>query len=198
MIVSCDSVGIAEAIKSIQKGGVVVFPTDTVYGLGCDPYNKNAVGRIYKIKNRNISKSFPLLAFCKKDLEKIVRFDKRSEKLAEKFWPGPLTLVLKLNDERLKNPLGLKDKVAVRIPKNDCIHLILKKCRLLVGTSANFSGKNSFTDPQRCRENFSGYDLFVDGGIIPSTGESTIVEVGEELKVLREGVISKNEVLSLF
>ena len=197
-VVTCNTQGIEMAVETIQNGGIVVFPTDTVYGVGCDPFNAQAVNRIYKIKNRDVSKSVPLLGFSQIDLEKIAFFDERTIKISRNFWPGPLTLLLKLKDKKLKKSLNLKEKIALRIPKNDCLLSILEKSRLLVGTSANLSGENPFTDPQECKKNFSGYDLFVDGGIISSQGESTVLEVNEELKILREGVISKEEVLNLF
>ena len=75
---------------------------------------------------------------------------------------------------------------------------ILKECKLIVGTSANISGSQSFRDPEECIRNISGYDLFVDGGIISSKGESTVVEINNDLKILRPGIISKEEIMNLF
>ena len=86
MQVSCDKKGIEIVVKSIRSGGVVVFPTDTVYGLGCDPYNSEAIKKIYKIKKREQSKLFPILAYSKRELSDIVDFDEKSDKIAEKFW----------------------------------------------------------------------------------------------------------------
>ena len=105
--VSCDSKGIKIAISTIKNGGTVVFPTDTVYGIGCDPYNENAVKSIYKIKKRANEKLVPILGYSKKDLSNIVLFDEKADKIAEKFWPGQLTMVLKLKDEKLKHILNL-------------------------------------------------------------------------------------------
>ena len=82
MKVKCDKEGIIKASKIIKHGGIVIFPTDTVYGIGCDPYNKEAVQRIYKIKSRLISKQLPILALSKDIAAKIVEFDKDSEKIA--------------------------------------------------------------------------------------------------------------------
>ena len=94
--VKCDPEGINIAITSIKKGEIVVFPTDTVYGIGCDPYNQNSIKSIYQIKNRSPSKLFPILGFSKKELSEIAFFDERANKIAEKYWPGEITLVLKL------------------------------------------------------------------------------------------------------
>ena len=191
--------GINAAVKSIKDGGTVIFPTDTVYGIGCDPYNKKAVEKIYKIKNRERDKLFPVLAFSKKQLEKIVNFDNKATKIAERFWPGQITLILPLKDKKLRDSMSLSDKIAVRVPKNECILSILEKCNFLVGTSANISGEKSFTDPDECEKNVSGYDVIVDGGKIVSKGESTIVEINDNnLEIKREGSVSKEEILSLF
>lgn len=199
MRVSCDSKGVNTAIKTLRSGGIVIFPTDTVYGVGCDPYNKNAIKSLYKIKKRNTSKLFPILGFSKKELSKIAVFDEMANKISEKFWPGQITLILPLKDKKLKQSLNLDKKIAVRVPKNSCTLSILKECKLIVGTSANISGSQSFRDPEECIRNISGYDLFVDGGIISNSRESTIVEIdNDDLRVLRTGIISKAEIMELF
>ena len=86
MKVKCDKEGIEQASKIIRDGGIVVFPTDTVYGIGCDPYNKKSVDKIYQIKRRSKTKPFPVLAFSIDEATKIVEFDKVSRKIANKFW----------------------------------------------------------------------------------------------------------------
>lgn len=190
MILQCNQGGIKDAYESIKKGGVVVFPTDTVYGIGCDPYNDEAVNKIYKVKGRHKMKQLPVLAYSKKDVESIVFFDDISEKIANKFWPGPVTLLLQVKDKKIAKSLGLEGKIAVRVPNHPCSLSLLEKCRLLVGTSANFSGQSPFDDSKEIVEKFSGYDILLDGGKIPNSGESTIVEVvGNELKIIREGKI---------
>ena len=196
--VKCDSDGINLATATIKKGGIVVFPTDTVYGIGCDPYNQNAIKSIYEIKSRDYSKLFPVLGFSKKELSEIAFFDERANRIAEKYWPGEITLVLKLKDEKLKQTLNLGEKIAIRVPKNECTLSILKECKLIVGTSANISGSKSFIDPEECIKNISGYDLFVDGGIISSKGESTVVEIDKEIRILRQGNISEKDIMEIF
>ena len=190
MILPCDDAGIKAAYNIIQKGGIVVFPTDTVYGIGCDPRNQDAVNKIYKIKGREKVKHLPVLAYSKSDIENIVFFDEISKKIADKFWPGPVTMILKVKDKKIEEVLGLKGKIAVRVPNNSCVLALLEKCRLLVGTSANFSGQPSFGDSKEIASKFSGYDILLDGGQITNSCESTIVEVVDnELKIVREGKI---------
>jgi L-threonylcarbamoyladenylate synthase len=196
--VKCNKKGIVKASKIIKNGGIVVFPTDTVYGIGCNPYNKEAIQRIYKIKSREISKSLPILAFSKDVAVKIVEFDRYSEKIAEKIWPGPLTLILKLTDEKLKASLNGVDKIAIRVPKHQCTLELLKKCNYIIGTSANISGTGPFRNPQECYQNIHDFDLFLDGGTITSEGESTIIEFIEgKLKIHREGVLTRKEILKM-
>jgi L-threonylcarbamoyladenylate synthase len=196
MILPCNDSGIKDAYEIIQEGGVVAFPTDTVYGIGCDPRNQNAVNRIYAIKSREKTKYLPVLAYSKKDIENIAFFDEISEKIADKFWPGPVTLILRVKDKKIEEILDLKGKIAVRVPNHPCILALLEKCRVLIGTSANFSGQSSFSDSSELTGKFSGYDLLLDGGQIIDSCESTIVEVVDnELKIVREGKI-KSELLA--
>src|SRR6476660_1837150 len=192
MIVACDPSGIKLAATTIKKGGLVVFPTDTVYGIGCDPRNPKAVEAIYRIKKREESKNLPVLGYSKKEISKIAIFDKLSNKIADNFWPGPVTLVLKLKDNKINESMKLDGKIAVRVPNNPCALSLLKECKIIVGTSANYSGNPSFSDSKKALENFSGFDVFLDGGTIPNSNESTVVEIVEgDLKILRPGKITK-------
>lgn len=198
MKVNCDKKGIEKAAKTIKHGGIVIFPTDTVYGIGCDPYNKKAVEKIYEIKSRDKTKLVPVLVDSKETAAKIGHIDEFTRKIVEKFWPGPLTIILDLIDENLKQSLNLKDKIAVRVPNHKCTLEILKKCNYLVGTSANISGFSPYTNPDECFKKLQNYDTFVDGGIITSTAVSTIIEIeNKEIKVIREGYLTKKEIFRL-
>jgi L-threonylcarbamoyladenylate synthase len=195
VIVACDQNGINLAATTIKNGGLVVFPTDTVYGLGCDPRNAKAVESIFRIKKRKESKELPVLGYSKEEISKIAVFDEMSSKIADKFWPGQVTLVLKLKDNEIKKAMSLEDKIAVRVPNHPCALSLLKECKLIVGTSANFSGLPAFSDSKKVQENFSGYDVFLDGGTISNSTSSTIVEVKEGvLEIVRQGSITKEEI----
>ena len=196
MKVNCNDEGIRKSVEIIENGGVIIFPTDTVYGIGCNPYDANAVKKIYEIKSREKIKSLPVLASSIEIVKQISIIDEFTEKIIKKYWPGPLTLILKLKDKNLKESLNLEDKIAVRIPNSVCILKLLNKCNLLVGTSANVSGDSSFTDPQECMKNVKNYDIFVDGGTITSKGESTIIEIeNEKIHVIREGALKKEDIV---
>tara|TARA_B100001167_G_scaffold54752_1_gene31915 strand:- start:59 stop:658 length:600 start_codon:yes stop_codon:yes gene_type:complete len=192
--ISCNNIDIQKAVKIINKGGIVIFPTDTVYGIGCDPYNQKGVLSLYKIKKREKTKPFPVIGYSKKELEKIAEFNDKAEKIAQMFWPGPITLILAVKDENIKKSLGLGKKIAVRVPNNQCVLSLLKECKLLVATSANISGTTSLTDPNDCKRNLNGYDLLIDGGILSDNGESTIVEIDRnKVRIVRGGSISEEE-----
>ena len=190
--VKCDKEGLEIASEIINKGGIVVFPTDTVYGLGCNPYKKESVKKIYEIKSRDFSKPLPVLVHSKQIVEKIAVLDEFSKRIVDKFWPGPLTILLKVIDEDLKESLRLNDKIAVRIPDNKCTLDLLEKCQMLIGTSANISGQTSTTNPEDCFKNMENVDVYIDGGIIDSKSESTIIEIeNDKIKILREGSLSE-------
>jgi len=196
--VNCDKEGIEKASQIINQGGIAVFPTDTVYGIGCNPYNRDSVRKIYEIKSRDVSKPFPVLVYSEEIAERIAFFDEFSKKIAERFWPGPLTIILKLTDEDLKESLNVKDKIAIRVPNHKCTLELLKKCNFLVGTSANISGHSSFTNPDECFKNIQKYDVFINGGAIASKTESTIIETENgKIKMIREGSLSQEEILRL-
>ena len=194
--VNCNKEGLEKASQIVSQGGIVIFPTDTVYGIGCNPYNKESVERIYKIKSRDIMKPLPVLTYSIETAEKIVEFDQFTKKIVKKFWPGPLTVILKVTDKKIKESLNLKNKIAIRVPDHKCTLELLKKCNFLVGTSANISGNLPYTDPEECLKNLENYDIFVDGGIITSKGESTIIEIeNEQIKIIREGSLTEDEIL---
>ena len=198
MKISCNDEDVQKAASAISDGAVIVFPTDTVYGLGCNPYNHDAVLSLYEIKKREKTKPFPVIGYSKEELEKIAEFNALEEKIAETFWPGAITLILKVKDKEIQKSLSLGEKIAVRVPNNKCALALLKKCKLLVGTSANISETKPFNDPKECSENLIGYDLFIDGGIISSKGESTIVEIeNNDVKILRKGSISEEMIKEL-
>ena len=195
----CTDSGIAECARIVKSGGVVVFPTDTVYGIGCDPYNNSAVSRVFAIKGREEKKPLPVLVGSIGDVESIVSLGPGGRTLAERFWPGALTIVAPLKDKRM--PQGVtagKNNLAVRVPANTCILGVLKFCRYLVGTSANPSGKNAPKDAQSALQSLSGFDaILVYKGPLGGR-ESTVVDVtGPNPKIIREGALSADAVMKV-
>ena len=193
-IVTCDKNGISRIVNAYENGQIIAFPTDTVYGIGCDPFNKYSISKIYDIKKRSGDKRFPILGFSKNELKKVVEFCSDAEKISEKFWPGQVTLLLPIRKE-ISEKIESNGKLAVRVPNNECMLSILRQCKLIIGTSANISGETSILDSNDCKMKLPGIDVLVDSGIIKSSGESTIIDfVGDELKIVREGSVSKDEI----
>jgi len=193
-IVNCDKNGINEIVNAYENGQIIVYPTDTVYGIGCDPFNKDSISKIYDLKKREGNKRFPILGFSKEELEKIVEFSIDAEKISEKFWPGQVTLLLPIRKE-MAEKINNNGKLAVRVPNNECVLAILEKCKLIIGTSANISGQESISDSNECKTKIPGIDVLVNGGKITSLGESTIIDfIDDQVKVIREGSISKDEI----
>ncbi|WP_331002692.1 L-threonylcarbamoyladenylate synthase [Nitrososphaera sp.] len=192
----CTDTGIAECTRIVTSGGVVVFPTDTVYGIGCDPYSDPAVRRVFAIKGREEKKPLPVLVGSISDAESIVSLGPNGRALAERFWPGALTIVAPLKDRNISPGVTAgKSNLAVRMPANRYILSVLKTCKYLVGTSANASGKGAPRDAQSALQSLSGFDaILVDKGPLGGR-ESTVVDVsGPSLRIVREGAISAGAV----
>jgi L-threonylcarbamoyladenylate synthase len=188
---------VSKCADIVIRGGVIVFPTDTVYGIGCDPYNHTAVSRVFTIKDRKTAKPLPILASTMKDVKNIALIDLRAEVLARKYWPGKLTLVCPLLDNGISSlVVSSKETVAVRIPGNNCTLELIRKCRFLVGTSANISGKKPARDiPQILSSSLKGFDAVLDGGFMTEEKESTIVDLSKShLDIIREGSIKSVDI----
>lgn len=192
----CTESGIAQCAKIVKSGGVVVFPTDTVYGIGCDPYNDSAVKRIFEIKGREEKKPLPVLVGSIADAEEIVILGRAGRALAEKFWPGALTIVAPLRDTKISpNVTAGRNSLAVRVPANRCVLGLLKTCRYLVGTSANRSGRPAPKDAQTVAESLSGFDVILAGDEPLGGRESTVVDVsGPRPAIVRHGAIADSEI----
>ncbi|QUS38444.1 threonylcarbamoyl-AMP synthase [Tardiphaga alba] len=189
---------IAEAAGCLRAGGLVAFPTETVYGLGADAANPRAVAGIYEAKGRP---SFnPLIAHVA-DLaaaRQIARFDARALALAEAFWPGPLTLVLpKLENCPVSDlaTAGL-DTVAIRVPDHPVAHALLQAFGgAVVAPSANISGHVSPTTAAHVKADLDGrIDMIVDGGPVEVGVESTIVGCFEQPMLLRPGGLPREAI----
>ncbi|MET0444005.1 MAG: L-threonylcarbamoyladenylate synthase [Pseudorhodoplanes sp.] len=193
-----DAADIAEAAACLRAGGLVAFPTETVYGLGADAADPRAVAGIYKAKGRP---SFnPLIAHVA-DLDsarRIARFDARALALAEAFWPGPLTLVLPKADNCPVSDLATAglDTVAIRVPDHPVAHALLQAFGgAVVAPSANLSGHVSPTTAAHVNADLDGrIDMIVDGGPVEVGVESTIVACFDVPMLLRPGGLPREAI----
>ena len=185
-----NSDSISLAAKAVRRGFLVVYPTDTVYGLGCDPLNHAAVRRLFEAKGRE-SKPVPVLCATAERAEELVELSGRAAELSKEYWPGALTIVAPLR--RPVAPLLTQGGVflGVRVPAHaGCLELIAACGGWLTGTSANRSGEPSARSAGEALDELgSSVDIVLDGGRLGGQ-ESTVVKVvGEEVTILRTGPI---------
>jgi L-threonylcarbamoyladenylate synthase len=196
-LVNADERGLRDAALVLRNGGVVIYPTETVYGLGCEPSNPDATRRVCEIKGR-ADKPLPLICADTKSARRVVEFNAAAEKLVERFWPGPLSLVL---PSKVDYPIWVtrhKPTLAVRVPGHEAARRLAGLCGgVIVSTSANRSGEEPPRTAQGAIEQIgSKVDVVVDGGITPGGESSTVLDLSsEELWVLRSGPVSSEDIL---
>jgi len=189
---------IGQAARVLQSGGVIGYPTETVYGIGCNAFDAEAVNRIIQLKQRDRSKAMILIAADLLQISDLVEsIPESAERLMENFWPGPLTMVFK-SSQFLKDFAFRKSKtIAVRIPDCAICLSLLKACDFpIVSTSANRSGQPDATTADELISTFgTDLDLIIDGGRTPSKAPSTVVDLTKNPpRILREGIISVLEI----
>ncbi len=192
---SATAEALAQAVAALNRGGVIVFPTETLYGLGADALNSAAVEKIYRLKGRDPSSPIPVLVADQKMLLSLVgAIPVVAGKLMERFWPGPLTLVLPARKEIPKPLLNAAGGIGVRISSQPIATRLVKALgRPLTATSANPSGQAPARTVEVARNYFAAkIDFYVDGGALASKSGSTVAEVvGHRIRIIREGEIGK-------
>jgi len=185
-----------EAVEAVKSSGLVIYPTDTVYGLGADPYAERAVIKVFKLKRRELRKPLPVLTSSPAKARKLVKFNEVAEVLAERFWPGPLTLILPLKDKKIPSCVHAgSGKLGIRVPNHEiALRLTEGVGGYLVGTSANISGAPPPTTLEEALSYFkdAGEDVVaIDGGPTPLKAPSTVIDLTDvKPKIVREGSLS--------
>ena len=176
-----------EVIDCLKGHGIVAFPTDTVFGLGCLYKDQEAIEKIYEAKNRSISKRLPMMVSSLEMLKEYAQISEKDEKLFKRFAPGPITFIFKLLDD--------SDTIAIRMPDDKWIlDLIAKINKPLLVTSANISGKGSLCDYNDVKEDLgANIDMLVKG-VSGGKTSSTIVDCVNNYAILREGPIKEEEI----
>jgi L-threonylcarbamoyladenylate synthase len=193
-----DPDALALAIDILTDGGLVAFPTDTVYGLGALAFDENAVGKLYEVKERGMEKAIPVLIGDTEQLEQVCAgVSKIGEKLAKRFWPGPLTLVLPRNPS-IPDAVTPLPTVGVRIPDFTPTRDLLRLTGPLAVTSANISGQSSPSTAAGVDAQLGGrIPLILDGGVTPGGTPSTVVDcTGDQPVILRAGPITMEQILA--
>ena len=185
----------------IKNGGIVVFPTETVYGIGTNGLYKEAVQRLYKIKERPLNKPISLLVSDYEMIEKVVKdINELEYKIMKKFFPGPLTIILNKKDIVPDIVTSRGSTVGIRMPEEEITRKLIEYAGVpIAAPSANISGKPSGIDLQEIIKEFGDkVDCYIDGGKSKIGIGSTIVKVeNNTIKILREGSISKKEIEDL-
>lgn len=185
----------------IGQGGIIVYPTETVYGIGCDMNNERSVQNIYNLKNRPNNLPLSLNLYSIDQIGEYVReIPNIFYDLARQFLPGPLAVIFNKNDIVPDFVTSGMKTVGIRIPDNACFLEILKALnRPLAGTSANISGNRAAIDFENSKIMFDGnVDIIVDNGRTKYGEESTIIDLSGKPKILRHGIIKKTEIEKFF
>lgn len=200
-LIKLDGKNLKEAAKKaaqvLKKGGIVAYPTDTIYGLGVDPFNADAVARLKALKGRETKKPISVIVPDVNHINACAVMNDHARALAEKFLPGPLTLVMPI--KHMPSDITLNDSVGIRVPNDEfCLALAKEYGHPYTTTSANKAGQSVPQTVEELMQHFRfelhKIDLIVDGGPRTSPHPSTVVScIGDTPYVLREGAISREE-----
>jgi len=199
-----DSVdALVDAVRVIKMGGAIIYPTDTVYGIGCDATNKEAVDRLFRIKKRPLTKPMPVIARDMDMVKELAWFDTKTEKILEKIWPGPVTVVLHKKHSLPDIVTADKLTVGIRVPDYKLIHYLMEVAGVpLVATSANISGeqpshkiKDVLTQMDK---ELPQADLVLDGGDLSGSEPSTVLDLSsDEPKIIRIGPVKPKKLMEI-
>lgn len=180
---------IDKTVNILANGGLIAYPTDTVYGIGCDIFSKQSILRIFKIKGK--SHKSPLSFICPdlKDIAKYAYVSNPAYRIMRQLLPGPYTFILKGTRLVPKLMVTPQKTVGIRVPDNNiCIELLKKLGNPIVSTSANLGNDDIFTDPEDIDIRMGhSLDLIIDGGSLGTTPSSVVDLSGDEFRVLRAG-----------
>ncbi len=192
------------AVAVLKRGGVIVYPTDTLYGLGANAFNENAIIKVCEIKKRRRDKPISVIVRDIKMARKIACIDSRVEKMLNKIWPGPITVVLRKKDVIPYALTGGGETVALRIPKSKFILALMEKIDFpITATSANISEERNLLEPEEIVEELGKGrmtpELFINSGKVKKPEPSTIIDLTTpEPRVIRIGVVGKEKMKELF
>ena len=191
-------INLKEPAQIIQEGGIVIFPTETVYGIGVNGLNETAIKKLYEVKQRPTNKPISLLVNSIEMIEKVAKDITEIEyDLIKKFFPGPLTIVLKKKDIVPDIVTAGFDTIGIRMPENEIALKLIEYAGVPIATpSANISGRPSGTNLKEIMKDFNDkVDYFIDGGISKIGVASTIVQVvNDNPYILRKGKISEEQI----
>jgi L-threonylcarbamoyladenylate synthase len=186
----------ARAAHVIAAGGVIAFRTDTFYGLGADPFNREALGRVNSLKGRDGGKPILIVISDADEAERFIIASQLFNKVSAHHWPGALTIVAQAKPEVPYELTAGSGTVGLRLPDDMAVRAFIRACGgALTATSANLAGKPPARNAEEVASSFpAGLDLIVDGGEARGDKPSTVLDLsGQHLRLIREGAISRTE-----
>lgn len=180
---------IRKAVEILRSGGIVIYPTDTVYGMGCDLFNKRGIERIYEIQRRDRKQPLSFICADLKDISRYARVSDESYKIMKRLLPGPYTFILEASRAVPKIILPKRQTTGIRVPDNPiCQALIAEMGSPVISTSVKNGEGELLSDPRIIEELFGKrVDVIIDGGIIAATPSSVISLLDEGVEVIRIG-----------
>lgn len=197
------SLAIGEAVKFLKEGKIIVYPTDTLYGLGCDALNEEAIKKIFEIKKREEKKPLSVIVKDIDEIKKYASIDEYQERIASNVFPGPYTLIFSGAKIVPSIITAGSSNIGIRIPDNEITKLLSENFENpIVTTSVNVSGNDPLSDPFRIVEEFKSADitpdLILDGGKIKNPNPSVVIDVTRKSpQIVRSGMLSTEEVKNL-
>jgi tRNA threonylcarbamoyl adenosine modification protein (Sua5/YciO/YrdC/YwlC family) len=187
---------IGQALAVLERGGLIAYPTDTVYGLGCDLMNKQAVERLYVVKNMQKNKSLAFICHDLSDIAKYAVVDNWAYRILKHFLPGPYTFILPATREVPKMVLSKQKTVGIRVPDHPVVTTLARELgRPIISSTAAPPGEDAMIDPSEIDDRFR-LDLVLDGGVcglIPTT----VVDLSEgQVQIVREGAGAIDELVA--
>lgn len=189
---------IEELAEILKSNGVISVPTDTVFGICARINSKIAHDKLMKVKNRPQNKSLPVMCSNKEQIESVAKLNEKSEKLIKYFMPGPITLVLKKNNNLPSYVTNGKETIAIRMATSPILEkLIIEVGSPLFMTSANQSGKKECSNLDEIEKNCPLLDGMMEGNVIFSKGSTIVDCTSDEIQILREGPISMEQIKNI-
>jgi len=180
---------IRRVVEALAQGAVIAYPTDTVYGIGCDIFSKSGIERIYQIKDRSRKKPLSFICADLKDISRYAQVPDAAYRIMRKHLPGPYTFILEATKEVPRIMMSKRRTVGIRIPNNPiCLAIVQELMHPIISTSANLAGDPPICDPKEINEKMGKVlDLVIDGGPLPNVPSTVIDLTGDFPYVVREG-----------
>jgi tRNA threonylcarbamoyl adenosine modification protein (Sua5/YciO/YrdC/YwlC family) len=180
---------IQKTVDILRDGGIIIYPTDTVYGLGCDLFNKKGIERIYEIKKRNRKQPFSFVCADLKDISRYARVSDYAYKTMKRLLPGPYTFILEASRLVPKIILPKRQTTGIRVPDNRiCLAIVRELGQPIISTSVKTEEGEVLGDPQQIKERFGHIvDLVIDGGTLVPEQSSVVSLVDDVIEVMRIG-----------